>query len=137
MQLDNPAIAGLVGVVIGGILAGLFQWVQSSREREQVRRLERIKYWQELGRTLVEARAELQYLQILQQHDEELRLKQQAAYGRAFGVMLLCPDKLVRDRANDVMELPEGDPKLQAINQAIQRIGDLISSEIGMRIRKP
>jgi hypothetical protein len=87
--------------------------------------------------TQIRARAELQYLQGIKDHElGTFPREREKNYGEAYAAMLSINDEKIREVAPQVM-LGEFRPhenkneKLDAINAAILRLGEIIAENIG------
>ncbi|MBN1681009.1 MAG: hypothetical protein JW966_12035 [Anaerolineae bacterium] len=122
-------------------------YIVTSRQ-ENRRRAEEQRIWHrdfihaKMG-TLVDLRAELQYLQTApfkllgpkrfgrKEKAEDMFQKCEVAYGKAFGIVQAFPDPEIRKHAEKIMLAPPGDEKLQAINAALMAFGDLLDESMG------
>ncbi|MCL4250241.1 MAG: hypothetical protein KJ065_18980 [Anaerolineae bacterium] len=129
------SIAVLLGVIVTPVIAGFFSIRQTNTERKDARLQEQQMYLIETMRTLIRLRSRLQYLQDKWEFKEEVREREEA-YGEAYAIMLSIPDEDIRKVTEQVMkgQITENhNEKLEAINSAILRLGNLIEATMRKR----
>ncbi|MAS38306.1 MAG: hypothetical protein CL610_30190 [Anaerolineaceae bacterium] len=130
-------IGAFFSAIIGSIIPAMASARQAKEEREAekqrdeiqvrgVQRRERLDYYLEHLRQIRKARAELQYLQIIFPDADDPRFKQQqTVYGDAYSILLSIPEPGFHDFADNIMN-KEGSEKLEAIDDAIKKLGERI-----------
>ncbi len=134
------AILALVVVIVTPIISGVIDLRKTARERRESRYRERRSYFVEALKKLIELRGTLQAYQEAPD-DSDGMIRREVAYGEAFAVILSISDHRIRALAPQVMlgerkwvtredsEIPQKvwlNEKLDAINEAIKLLGDLV-----------
>lgn len=122
-------VASFLGAILGAGLSNLVAARMASQEHKENRRKERLASLNSSVDKLIQLRGDLQYLQGAGEYHE----KREIAYAKAYGIMLSLADSAILEQAQIVMKGPgwnkeeKTNPKLDAIDFAIQRLGETIT----------
>ncbi|MBP8974677.1 MAG: hypothetical protein KBH93_12440 [Anaerolineae bacterium] len=119
------SVIALFGVIVAPVIQAIVSWWLLVSENREKRRKEQRDLLIHSRHSLVKLRGRLQYLQI---EDCALFKEQQEAYGEAHAEIIAINDSELWELAETVIK-PTSTPsqKLDAISDAIKRIGRLIS----------
>ncbi len=122
------SVIALFGVIIAPVIQAVVSWQLSIGENREKRRKEQHDLLIHARHSLVKLRGRLQYLQMAD--SGHFFKEQQEAYGEAHAEIIAIDDSELWDLAGIVIS-PQSTPseKLDAISEAIRRIGQLISED--------
>lgn len=139
------ALLALLVVILGPLGNAFLEQRRLGEERHETRLLWRRDFIHAKMMSLIELRAQLQYLQdklrgsywesvFSVEELHELDRKRETAYAKAFGIMLTIPLAKIRGKAGQVMDPVqnwEQNEKIEAINEAIRELGNLLDKAMG------
>lgn len=131
------AVASFIGAILGAALTNYVTVRVANQQLKEARRKERLDQFANTLNVLLELRSELHALHQATFGDQGWQAREKA-YGKSGAIMLAFPDQQVRDSGSLVLktissDLPKIDQnneqqkKLDAINGAIIRVGELIN----------
>jgi hypothetical protein len=122
------AVASFLGAILGAGLSNLVTARLAGQERKENRRKARLESLVSSLNQLIDLRGSLQYLQ----GSNDNREKREFSYAKAYGIMLSLGDSAILEQAPKVMQGGGYDGtrnlKLDAIDFAIQRLGEIITA---------